>query len=469
MTKQNRGILLLILGLIWGNPSFTEAQVADLNFQIWFQTTVQDSQFVQIVATKDWASGELVDYTSNSHFGVSRSSGNLPGWAIALQPNGAWTWNVGDGKNRLDYLPTAKRQRVNDGLMHYLALSLDTDQRAVWLYYDGELMAIYSLDELDEAILASNYWRNPELGNANINIKQMELRKGTLQPDSVKQAWLDQNPYRTKQFYPQLKRTTFNLMAWNIWHGGRRDGIVEGLDRTKAILSTNEADIICMQETYGSGPILADRLNMIYYYRSTNLSVMSRYPIIDTHRQYEPFRLGGVTLAMPNGQKMRVFSLWIHYLPSLTKIIPAATSEADILAEENKTRGTEIITALQPLVAETDSIPMVIAGDFNSPSHLDWTDATLDQHYNLKVPWPASTTMANHQFIDAYRYIHTDPVASPGKTWSPKFKDGWQDRIDYIYYGGPRLKCTDAKMLENWDPQWPSDHAAVWGKFSFEF
>jgi len=104
---------------------------------------------------------------------------------------------------------------------------------------------------------------------------------------------------------------------------------------------------------------------------------------------------------------------------------------------------------------------MVIAGDFNEPSHLDWTEAARWRHCNQTRNWPLSETLANMGFTDAYRAQHPDPVRSPGFTWATethwhacKFQNGprfwrlgchtetryyWfdqepQDRIDFIYF-----------------------------------
>lgn len=468
-TKYTIRFLLVLTGWLAMHSAF--GQKTDLNFQVWVKTTVQDTQFLSVVSNKDWSSGKIVDYTTNSHFGKSRSSGYQLGWAIALQPNGSWTWNIGDGKKRLDYLPTAARQPLNDGKWHYLAFSLKAEKRTVWLYFDGVLVAIYSLDELNEKVLDSNAWRNPQITTSSFEINRMELRKGHLTPEKVKAKWLEKYPRRSRHFYPKQKQSTFNVMAWNIWHGGRRDGIVEGLARTVDILRSNKTDIICMQETYGSGPIIADRLKMIYYYRSTNLSVMSRYPIIDTHGTYDAFRLGGVTLQMPNGQKLRAFSLWINSSPNICEVIPKSDTPEQILKPERTTREKEIgeiIESLDSLLAQRDSIPMIVAGDYNSPSHLDWIAANKARNRGLIVPWPVSMLMTNTGFKDAFRLIYPDPVTHPGHTWSPKFKDQWQDRIDYIYFDGKGLECLEAEKLDQYDPMWPSDHGAVWGKFQYK-
>ncbi len=462
---------LIIIFICLGLLGSVYSQKSDFSFQIWLRTTVVDTTFPAIVSNKDWDSGVIEDYTSNSHFGKSRNSGFELGWAIALQPNGSWTWNIGDGKNRLDYLPTHSRQPINDGEWHYLAFSYHAEKRATWLYYDGELVAIYSLDELNTDTLTLDAWTKMNIPGQICEIKRMEIDKGALTSEMIKSHWIERYPNKTSHFYPDIDRTQFNLMAWNIWHGGRRDGIKEGLERTEAILRTNQADVICMQETYGSGPILADRLNMMYYYRSTNLSVMSKYPIIDTHGLYEPFRFGGVTLQLPEDKKIRVFSLWIHYLPSLSKLMETASQSEDLLIPEEKTRGSEIkdiVAALQPILAERDSIPVIVGGDFNSPSHLDWTSVTAEEHNGLVVPWPASSAMAEANFMDAYRSIFPNVLQYPGKTWSPKFKDSYQQRIDYIYVDNKGFTVKDARMLEEWDPLWPSDHAAVWARIELK-
>ena len=63
------------------------------------------------------------------------------------------------------------------------------------------------------------------------------------------------------------------------------------------------------------------------------------------------------------------------------------------------------------------------------------------------------------------RIIHPDPVKTPGRTWSPRFTQTKQDRIDYIYYTPELLQCTQAAMVDQWVPRWPSDHAAVLATF----
>ena len=442
----------------------------DFNFQIWIKTTSTDSVFLPIATNKYWIPYDIVDFTSNHNYGQSSSSGIDKGWTLALQPNGSWTWNIGDGKNRLDYLPTPEFQPINDGQLHYLAFTVNFKERSVWLYYDGRNVAIYSLDELNQQFLQLNDFLGEVYSDDAIEIKTIEKRRGFLTPDKVLKNWEEKFPANPNTALT-TKNKSLNVISWNIWHGGRRDGEKEGLERTIGILKDNRPDLICMQETYGSGPIIADHLQFIYYYRSSNLSVMSRYPITRTLGFYEPFRFGGVTVELPDSQQVNVFSLWINHLPGVNEMVHAAKDQNDIIPEEMKTRGKEIqeiIATLPDLLEERDSVPIIVGGDFNSPSHLDWKDNTASIHLGLTVEWPVSKFMAEAGFKDGFRTVHSDPMKHYGRTWSPKFTEVWQDRIDYIYYSGEKLDCVDAKMLDQWDPQWPSDHAGVWCQFELK-
>jgi endonuclease/exonuclease/phosphatase family metal-dependent hydrolase len=46
-------------------------------------------------------------------------------------------------------------------------------------------------------------------------------------------------------------------MTWNIWHGGKEVGAEVGPKRVAEIIRESGADIIALQETYGSGEWLA--------------------------------------------------------------------------------------------------------------------------------------------------------------------------------------------------------------------
>ena len=206
-----------------------------------------------------------------------------------------------------------------------------------------------------------------------------------------------------------LKDSSLTVLSWNIWHAGHTETYGQ-----KA----------CEVETYGASDKVADSLG--YYHRllSSNLSVYSRYPIVKTFTfpdSIATFNFGGVEIDV-NGKRVRVFDTWIHYLPDM-RLTPTDKSEAEILAwDDAGTRDEEmrtILNLLKPFMTEADRIPIIMGGDFNSHSHLDWTEATKDMynHGGAVVNWTVSRMIADAGFKDSFREVNPDPVANIGTTW----------------------------------------------------
>lgn len=469
------GLALLLLAL-----SPTEARVSDLagfSVEVRVRTGESSDTFAAVAASKAWSGGEIHDYTSHHDLGRSRDTGTLAGWALYLQPNGAWGWNIGDGEHRLEYQPTVARQPLNDNRWHHLAFVVDRASEAAWLYYDGANVAVYGLTGLGDVVGRDIDGALPGADRLNGEIEGRSrhdwMMTGAEVAASAAAAGVPPPAWVTGGAPSAQAVSQIRVMAWNIWHGGRRDGEVEGIQRVVDTIREAEADIVCMQETYGSGARLADALGYTLYLRSSNLSVLSRFPIRAVHDLFQPFNFGGVTLELTPGQLIAAFSLWIHYLPDYGGQMRDAATEAlptadELVTAEMETRGAEaeaIVGALTPILtadsAGAGGIPVIVAGDFNSPSHLDWTEATRQRHRDLVVPWPASATMARAGFIDAFRSVHPDPQSHPGITWSPRWGEAWQDRIDYVYFTGDGVMCTAARVIDEHPVDWPSDHAAV--------
>ncbi|MFD5434765.1 endonuclease/exonuclease/phosphatase family protein [Kitasatospora sp. NPDC127067] len=161
----------------------------------------------------------------------------------------------------------------------------------------------------------------------------------------------------------------------------------------------------------------------------------------------------------------------------------------DVRKEETASRRTaeikDVLKALSDDLKGTDTSPIVALGDFNCPSHRDWTSNTAPDPRN----WPVTQLLEDARFTDSYRALHPDPVSHPGITWSPN--TFWrpelastepQDRIDFIFHRGRRLRPIDSRPVApgTQDPgakhpawerspgedqymynEWPSDHAAV--------
>ena len=141
---------------------------------------------------------------------------------------------------------------------------------------------------------------------------------------------------------------------------------------------------------------------------------------------------------------------------------------------------------------------VILMGDFNEPSHLDWTE-----HYakygpdpwvknptaamtRCAIPWPGSTKLEKLGLVDSYRDVHQDEAKQPGFTWTPKYPDNTPgrriyndqclDRIDRIYHYGKTIRAIDARIVGEesefsdliFKGKWPSDHRAVLVRFVIE-
>lgn len=281
----------------------------------------------------------------------------------------------------------------------------------------------------------------------------------------------------------QEKEQQLTVLAWNVWHAGHSKAYGQkACDGTIGILKKSKADVILMVETYGAAPMIADSLGYDHYLISSNLCIFSRYPIIKKFTfpdVIDTFNFGGVEIDM-DGTPVRLFDTWIHYLPDM-RLTPTDKSEAEILAwDDAGTRDEEIrriLDVLKPMIAESDSIPIVMGGDFNSHSHLDWTEATKDMynHGGAVVNWTVSKEMEAANFKDSFREINPDPVKNIGTTWLTDADSletvNRQDRIDFIYYQGKTIQAVESQCYDNIlgetfsfkgeDFFYPSDHGFV--------
>src|SRR5690606_33723596 len=113
-------------------------------------------------------------------------------------------------------------------------------------------------------------------------------------------------------------------------------------------------------------------------------------------------------------------------------------------------------------------VPLILAGDFNSGSHLDWTEANRHNRYDLVIDFPATRTLEKVGFIDSYRQLYPDEVAQPGLTWSPRFKEVLHDRINFIFYNGNSVEPSWANIIDTHPLGFPSDHGALVTSFKWK-
>lgn len=262
----------------------------------------------------------------------------------------------------------------------------------------------------------------------------------------------------------------FRVMTWNIWHGGREDGEKLGVDRVVEVIRQSKADVIAMQETYGSGERIAKELGYHFHPRGTNVSLLSRYPIVEDVSVFEPFKCAGAILELPGKRQVACYSIWLPYGAEIWAKGTRDTSDKSSMLKACQP-SCDDLSAMWKLIEQrlADSkyagIPIVIAGDFNSMSHLDYIASAKDD-YEIVVDWPTSHVLADEGFRDSWREVRPEVNRNLDATWTPRFPEQEQDRIDYIYYRGDVLQATDVERINTHTDKFPSDHAAVVAQFA---
>jgi len=413
-------------------------------------------------------------YTILSSYSETKES--KVGWRIGVQPNGAWFWSMDNDKIHHDYFPTAQRQTIKDGNWHQLAFTYDAIKEEAWLYYDGLNVAILYLPgfiKLATEQLQTGGEIKGDLGEwetFNGTIDEVRLYEEILDPSFIRRSYQKIFP---KKIIPAKHSKFLSVMNYNIWHGGRETGKETGVSRIVDIIKNSGADIISMQETYGSGPFIADALGYYFYLRSSNLSIMSRYPIEETTDSYEPFYNGGAFVRLPNNKKLLFFTNWLNYPFDYWDLLEKGKSiDREYWLQQQITVNTkrlkDILEKIGPYLQMTDSIPLVFCGDFNAGSHLDWVEATKHLNRGYVIRFPNSILMEKNGFSDSFREVHPDPLKERGITWSPTFTNAFKDRIDYIYYKGDQVKPVRSFTISKHAVKYPSDHSAVVTVFSYK-
>lgn len=259
--------------------------------------------------------------------------------------------------------------------------------------------------------------------------------------------------------------TQFKVLTWNIWRGGREDGDEVGPARVVEVIRNCGADLVALQETYGSGESIAKELGFHFHPRGTNVSILSRYPVLEDLSVFEEFKCVGALVEVPKVGRVAFYSIWLPYGEDIW--LPEIRSKSDDAAMIAATKPSaddlqKLLDAIEERLADDQyrDVPLVIAGDFNSMSHLDWNAIAMEQ-YGRVIQWPTSQLMSAAQFRDAWRETHSVVDRTADATWSPRFPEQEQERIDFVYYRASNLRALESQRVREHAPLFPSDHAAV--------
>ncbi len=294
---------------------------------------------------------------------------------------------------------------------------------------------------------------------------------------------------------PASAETVLRVMTFNTWGGGANEG--KPVDETAAVIRAAGADIVGIQETRQEAPDcdeescppasesiaakLAAALGFHHYDQAKSNdalwanAILSRYPI----GAATPNDLG-VAIDV-DGRRVYAFNIHLTdypYQPYQLVGIPYGSApflrtEAEAASAAEAARGPGIALLVEDLKAADGADAAFVFGDFNEPSHRDWTErAVAAGRKPVAVRFPSARAVEAQGFVDAYRATHPDEVANAGYTWEaiarPADVAVHHDRIDYVFARGAGLAVEQAQIVGEKAPEadvvvtpWPSDHRAV--------
>ncbi len=321
-----------------------------------------------------------------------------------------------------------------------------------------------------------------------------------------------------------------SFLTFNVWQEGT--SVPNGLKKIRDVIIETIPDIVCFVEVrnYKEQDWTTKIVNALseaghtYYrgYAGGDVSFISKYPLENGKLVFGNTDKGTIVNFNVNvdGKTILVSGAhldYTYYASNLPrgynggdpnwKLIdddkgkPLPNTNVDSIQAYNlESTRDEAISAFLTSVEETN--PVVLMGDFNEPSWLDWTEKTKDlfDHNNVIIPWHNTRKLHKEGFVDAYRTFYPNEKTHPGFTWPSytheKESTSWtpladeRDRIDYVFFKGddvklkgvamvgprasyvydtPNTSHTDKEPFLASELPWPSDHKAILVNLNFTF
>lgn len=313
--------------------------------------------------------------------------------------------------------------------------------------------------------------------------------------------------------------TPLKVLQMNLWHEGTM--VEGGFEAIADEVARSGAEIVFLCEIRDKGgkefiPRLLEALKKRgadYYGQSCKLDVgiLSKYPM-ESVGLLEGVADRSVLKATVQVGVQSIAAYSVHldytnyacYLPrgysgTTWKKLPQAVADADsvLIANRLSMRDEAIRAVVKDAAKERAQGRIVLlGGDFNEPSHLDWQSETKDlwNHNGLIVEWDCSRILYEHGWKDSFRELHPNVKEYPGftfpsdnqgvevkkLTWAPEVDE--RDRIDFIYYAphaalvlkesvvvGPSTSIVKSERVKETGRErfvtpvgiWPTDHKAV--------
>ncbi|WP_175267299.1 endonuclease/exonuclease/phosphatase family protein [Streptomyces lunaelactis] len=289
---------------------------------------------------------------------------------------------------------------------------------------------------------------------------------------------------------PSAPATTLKVASFNTWHAATQ--VTGGLTKATNFVTSSGADVLALQETQGYfARDLARNLGWYYYQGPASVAIISRYAITQTFGLALDDSGLGARLNLGAGKEAVVWSVHLDYQyygpynACYEGMTPAQIEDIEQNTSRRVVEINDILNRAAPEInaAASGGAPVFLAGDFNTPSHLDWVPEAASQNCGYgSVNWPATRAVSDAGLSDSYRVVNPLPGILPGDTWSPVYPkhngstgpDEPQDRIDFVHYIGAaapvsstaEVRGTPQPVPNHQNNEWVSDHRAAVTTFS---
>ncbi|KAI1700041.1 endonuclease/Exonuclease/phosphatase family domain-containing protein [Ditylenchus destructor] len=260
------------------------------------------------------------------------------------------------------------------------------------------------------------------------------------------------------------KPNSFRAMTFNMWKNG--DKVDNGLSKVIHQIMDVNPDIASLQEITSLSNLdkmideLKNKTGVHWEGKAAhagypNVGILTKHKILKVVAEKSEGKGYYIAADIAVNQNLTV-SFWAHWndykYMGPVEVYKKTIVDNSTMMKNEKNR-LSIIKGLvddrqfQEALKTVDKIPILVCGDFNTASDLDWVYENRYLHYNTVMPWPTTKYLTDTvNMTDSYRKVHPNVTTHPGITWSTV--ERWnteiqaaepQDRIDFIFYKSPRL------------------------------
>lgn len=339
--------------------------------------------------------------------------------------------------------------------------------------FEGELMAVISnsIVSLNFSLKVLPYhYQNFEEANMSTN---SQLITALLLTSMLTACDSDSTPNKDEK-QKELSPINFRVVSYNAWQGGAN--INDSINKSIDWLLRQRPDVITIQEgseiaqTYAA--LLQKETGKVWHvynpaagFNSDNLqhstAIISRFPIVEgmTTAGSENFYRSseGARIRLSEQQEVVVWSAHLSSTSYNASRSVCNWTESD-LEKSGQYRVAEINKIFAAMTdnsgVDYTHTPVIIAGDFNAASHLDWTErAALGTVVPCQRDFRESQYMESVGFVDAFRENNPDEIKDTGFSWGVPTGEVGEGkgypaaRIDFIYYKGSRMLAVESDIF----------------------